>query len=244
MRRKDKHALGKHRGGGGAEARPLRTARSTCVSHCDHSAYSGSARAPLGSAAAAPGKRGGRRGASRERRTAELATCPEPFPARTTRDGTSTLRNIITRLNRSDSAFPSDSTGRHARAAAPHSTVCAARAVPAESCAPGARIAKSDRANAHAPSSPAHMPRTDAYRDAFPPRFARSTRDGLPIISTPSHSHLVLRPRVLGPWFFIVSPPPAAATAAAARLTGLSRRLVSHPTVVSWRGYAPRHGRW
>ena len=52
----------------------------------------------------------------------------------------------------------------------------------------------------------------------------------------------VLGSLVLG--FFIVSPPPAAATAAAARLTGLSRRLVSHPTVVSWRGYAPRHGRW
>ena len=197
-----------------------------------------------GRSSALPPPRRENAGASRERdrRTSNLPrTVPGP---RTTRDGTSTLRNIITRLNRSDSSFPSDSTGRHARAAAPHSTVCAARAVPAESCAPGARIAKSDRANAHAPSSPAHMPRTDAYRDAFPPRFARSTRDGLPIISTPSHSHLVLGPWVLGSLGFIVSPPPAAATAAAARLTGLSRRLVSHPTVVSWRGYAPRHGRW
>ena len=209
----------------------------TCVSHCDHGAYSGSARAQLGSAAAAPGK-------TRLRRERDAPNNSHFRAPAHRRDGTSTLRNIITRLNRSGSAFPSDSTGRHARAAAPHSTVCAARAVPAESCAPGARIAKSDRANAHAPSSPAHMPRTDAYRDAFPPRFARSTRDGLPIISTPSHSHLVLGPWVLGSLGFIVSPPPAAATAAAARLTGLSRRLVSHPTVVSWRGYAPRHGRW
>ena len=194
-----------------------------------------------GRSSALPPPRREKRGcvASETRRT--TATSARPAHRR---DGTSTLRNIITRLNRSGSAFPSDSTGRHARAAAPHSTVCAARAVPAESCAPGARIAKSDRANAHAPSSPAHMPRTDAYRDAFPPRFARSTRDGLPIISTPSHSHLVLGPWVLGSLGFIVSPPPAAATAAAARLTGLSRRLVSHPTVVSWRGYAPRHGRW
>ena len=65
----DPDADGTRSGGDEETARPCGSGRSTdrsergakhpvltCVSHCDHGAYSGSARAPLGSAAAAPGK--------------------------------------------------------------------------------------------------------------------------------------------------------------------------------------------